>query len=57
MGRCDVCGIDYEKTMVITTPDRRGTFDSFECAVHAMAPAHDADVRPRYEKWRVTRSK
>ncbi|MGH7350029.1 MAG: hypothetical protein ACREI6_08415 [Candidatus Rokuibacteriota bacterium] len=38
MGRCDVCGNDYEKTMVITTPDRKGTFDSFECALHAMAP-------------------
>lgn len=24
MGRCDVCGNDYEKTMVITTPDQIG---------------------------------
>jgi hypothetical protein len=24
--------------MVITTPERRGTFDSFECALHALAP-------------------
>ena len=39
MGRCDVCGNDYEKTMVITTPERTGTFDSFECALHAMAPS------------------
>jgi len=39
MGRCDVCGNDYEKTMVIATSDRKGTFDSFECAMHAMAPA------------------
>lgn len=38
MGRCDVCGNDYEKAMVITTPERKGTFDSFECALHAMAP-------------------
>jgi hypothetical protein len=38
MGRCDVCGNDYQKTMVITAPDRKGTFDSFECAMHAMAP-------------------
>ena len=38
MGRCDVCGNDYEKTMTITTSDRKGTFDSFECALHAMAP-------------------
>ena len=38
MGRCDVCGNSYEKTMVISTADRKGTFDSFECAMHAMAP-------------------
>lgn len=31
-------GNDYEKTMVITAPGRTGTFDSFECALHAMAP-------------------
>jgi hypothetical protein len=24
--------------MVISTPERKGTFDSFECALHAMAP-------------------
>lgn len=24
--------------MTITTSDRKGTFDSFECALHAMAP-------------------
>lgn len=35
MGRCDVCGDDYEKTIVITTPGRTGPFDSFECAMHA----------------------
>ncbi|HSB41736.1 MAG TPA: hypothetical protein VLK28_07875 [Methylomirabilota bacterium] len=38
MGRCDVCGNDYEKVMVISTPTSTGTFDSFECALHAMAP-------------------
>jgi hypothetical protein len=38
MGRCDVCGNEYEKTMVITGAGRSGTFDSFECAMHAMAP-------------------
>jgi hypothetical protein len=39
MARCDVCGNDYAKSMVITMADRKGTFDSFECALHAMAPA------------------
>jgi hypothetical protein len=38
MGRCDVCGNDYERTMTITMPGRAGTFDSFECALHAFAP-------------------
>ena len=38
MGRCDVCGNEYEKTLVITAAGRKGTFDSFECAMHAMAP-------------------
>ena len=36
--KCDVCGNDYAKSMIITTPDRTGTFDSFECALHALAP-------------------
>ena len=38
MPRCDVCGNDYATSMVVTIPDRMGTFD-FECALHAMAPA------------------
>jgi phage terminase large subunit GpA-like protein len=38
MARCDVCGNDYSRSMVITMPGRTGTFDSFECALHAMAP-------------------
>jgi hypothetical protein len=38
MPRCDVCGNDYDKTMEIRHQGRTGTFDSFECAIHAMAP-------------------
>ena len=38
MGRCDVCGNDYDKMLVIAAPERSGTFDSFECALHALAP-------------------
>lgn len=38
MARCDVCGNDYANTMTIKTRDRSGTFDSFECAIHALAP-------------------
>ena len=39
MSRCDVCGNDYDKACTITQGDRSGTFDSFECAIHAMAPS------------------
>ena len=38
MARCDVCGNDYEGTFQITRGTESGTYDSFECAVHAMAP-------------------
>lgn len=38
MARCDVCGNDYERPMEIRQQGRTGTFDSFECAIHAMAP-------------------
>ncbi len=38
MATCDVCGNDYDKAFTITRGDRSGTFDSFECAISAMAP-------------------
>jgi hypothetical protein len=39
MARCDVCGNDYARTFTITMGEQTGTFDSFECAIHLMAPA------------------
>jgi hypothetical protein len=36
---CEVCGNDYDKSFTVTV--RGGgehTFDSFECAIHALAP-------------------
>jgi Prokaryotic metallothionein len=39
MATCDVCGNEYDKTMTIERAGESGTFDSFECAIHAMAPA------------------
>ena len=39
MARCDVCGNDYDKAFTITMAGRESTFDSFECAIHALAPA------------------
>lgn len=38
MGICDVCGNSYDKSFEIVQGDRRGTYDSFECAIHALAP-------------------
>lgn len=39
MAICDSCGNDYDKTFTVTRGDASGTFDSFECAIQAMAPA------------------
>jgi nitrite reductase/ring-hydroxylating ferredoxin subunit len=38
MATCDVCGNDYDKSFKVIQGQREMTFDSFECAVHAMAP-------------------
>ena len=40
MARCDMCGNEYDKAFQVTTADgQTRTFDSFECAIHAVAPA------------------
>ena len=36
--RCDHCGNDYEKAFQVTMAGKTSTFDSFECAIQAMAP-------------------
>lgn len=41
MAQCDVCGNDYDKTFTIIRGDDSYTFDSFECAIHALAPRCD----------------
>jgi hypothetical protein len=38
MARCEVCGNDYDKSFEVTAAGTRHTFDSFECAIHKMAP-------------------
>jgi len=38
MSRCEVCGNEYDKAMEITLGGESHTFDSFECAIHALAP-------------------
>jgi hypothetical protein len=39
---CEVCGNDYDKAFEIRLGSRTHTFDSFECAIHAMAPTCEA---------------
>ncbi len=41
MAKCDVCGNDYDKSFTVTLGARSHTFDSFECAIHALAPTCD----------------
>ncbi len=38
MAVCDVCGNDYDKAFQVMRAGRTHTFDSFECAIHALAP-------------------
>jgi hypothetical protein len=41
MARCEVCGNDYDKAFEVHAAGARHVFDSFECAIHAMAPRCD----------------
>ena len=38
MATCEVCGNEYDKTFEVTRAGESHTFDSFECAIHALAP-------------------
>jgi hypothetical protein len=38
MARCETCGNEYDKPITISRNGESHTFDSFECAIHAMAP-------------------
>ncbi len=38
MPTCEQCGNDYDKAFQVTMAGRTMTFDSFECAIQAMAP-------------------
>jgi hypothetical protein len=35
---CETCGNDYDKAFEVVLGDDRHTFDSFECAIQALAP-------------------
>jgi hypothetical protein len=39
MAICNRCGNDYDKSFEIVASGKTYTFDSFECAIHELAPA------------------
>src|SRR3990170_6534340 len=38
MAKCEVCGNDYYLAFQVVTAGVTHTFDSFECAIHRLAP-------------------
>jgi len=38
MAKCEVCENDYDKAFTVTVGGEEHVFDSFECAIHALAP-------------------
>lgn len=41
MARCETCGNTYDKSFEIVMDGDRHVFDSFECAIQALAPRCD----------------
>ncbi len=39
MGTCAVCGNTYDKTFTVRMGGTEAEFDSFECAIHQLAPS------------------
>ena len=39
MARCETCGNDYDKAFEVIMDGQSHTFDSFECAIHMLAPS------------------
>jgi hypothetical protein len=42
MATCEVCGNQYDKSFEIVMSGESHVFDSFECAIHALAPTCDS---------------
>jgi hypothetical protein len=38
MAQCEFCGNDYDKAFEVRMNGESHTFDSFECAIHTLAP-------------------
>jgi hypothetical protein len=41
MAKCDVCDNEYHLSFDVIAAGSRYTFDSFECAIHKLAPTCD----------------
>jgi hypothetical protein len=41
MATCEVCGNEYDKAFTVETHGETHVFDSFECAINALAPTCD----------------
>ena len=39
MAICDSCGNDYDKAFKVLKDGKTFTFDSFQCAIHRLAPS------------------
>lgn len=39
MAKCETCGNDYDKSFEVVMHGTTHVFDSFECAIFALAPA------------------
>lgn len=42
MAKCNVCGNEYDKTFQVMMDGETYIFDSFECAIHALAPSYSS---------------
>jgi hypothetical protein len=38
MPKCQTCGNEYEKAFTVILNNQSHVFDSFECAIHKLAP-------------------
>ena len=38
MPKCEMCGNDYPRAFQVVMAGATHTFDSFECAIHKLAP-------------------
>ena len=41
MAKCEVCGNEYYLSFEVIAAGNRHVFDSFECAIHKLAPVCD----------------